>query len=101
MTIPIWGVITAAVAAVLGSGGLGGIIVALIHGRNALPTHMGEELRRLSDENRRAQERLDSLEAHHVLLGDHVDLLESHIWNQLPPPPPARPIYRPYRSDSE
>lgn len=24
-------------------------------------------------------------------MGDHIDVLESHIWNQLPPPPPPRP----------
>ncbi|MGC3954643.1 MAG: hypothetical protein QM804_10375 [Propionicimonas sp.] len=24
-------------------------------------------------------------------LGDHIDVLENHIWKQLPPPPPARP----------
>lgn len=24
-------------------------------------------------------------------LGDHVDLLEHHIWDRKPPPPPARP----------
>lgn len=23
--------------------------------------------------------------------GDHIDLLENHIWQQLPPPPPPRP----------
>lgn len=23
--------------------------------------------------------------------GDHIDVLEHHIWEQLPPPPPARP----------
>lgn len=24
-------------------------------------------------------------------LGDHVDRLEHHIWNEKPPPPPERP----------
>lgn len=24
-------------------------------------------------------------------LGDYIDVLEDHIWKQLPPPPPARP----------
>ena len=24
-------------------------------------------------------------------LGDHVDLLEHHIWDRKPPPPPPRP----------
>lgn len=23
--------------------------------------------------------------------GDHIDVLENHIWQKLPPPPPARP----------
>lgn len=23
--------------------------------------------------------------------GDHIDVLEQHIWQQLPPPPPSRP----------
>lgn len=23
--------------------------------------------------------------------GDHIDVLEAHIWKRLPPPPPARP----------
>lgn len=23
--------------------------------------------------------------------GDHIDVLEDHIWQRLPPPPPARP----------
>ena len=24
-------------------------------------------------------------------LGDHIDVLEDHIWKRLPPPPPQRP----------
>ncbi len=24
--------------------------------------------------------------------GDHIDVLENHIWKQLPPPPPPRPV---------
>ena len=24
-------------------------------------------------------------------MGDHIDTLEHHIWQQLPPPPPPRP----------
>lgn len=96
MTIPVWALV---VGTFLGSGGLGAIIVKVIEGRNTLPGHMDSELRRLSAENERAQGRLDSLESHVVLLGDHIDLLESHIWNQLPPPPPARPVFRPHRSD--
>lgn len=24
-------------------------------------------------------------------MGDHIDVLEDHIWKQMPPPPPPRP----------
>lgn len=24
-------------------------------------------------------------------MGDHIDVLENHIWKRLPPPPPERP----------
>jgi hypothetical protein len=24
-------------------------------------------------------------------MGDHIDVLEAHIWKHLPPPPPTRP----------
>lgn len=95
MTIPVWALIISAVGTALGSGGLGAILVKMIEGRNELPAHLNAELVRLSDLRERDRQRLDSVEAHLVLLGDHVDLLESHIWNKLPPPPPARPIYRP------
>ena len=102
MTVPIWLAITGGVGVIIGSGGLGAVLVALIQGRNGLPAHLNTELRRLSEENARAQQRLDSLESHQVIMGDHVDLLENHIWKQLPPPPPPRPIFRPTpRSESE
>lgn len=48
----------------------------------------------------RTLRRLDHMEAWNVTLGDHVDVLENHIWLQKPPPPPARPKYVPY-SDIE
>jgi len=25
-------------------------------------------------------------------MGDHIDVLEAHIWRQDPPPPPPRPV---------
>ena len=104
MTIPIWMAGVAAVGIFIGGGGASAVLVAYITARNnaqtSLPAHLNEELRRLSSDRERDRNRLDALEAHLVLLGDHVDILEQHIWKELPPPPPARPVFHPYRSDS-
>lgn len=97
--IPIWvPLVTALVGALLGGGGIASIKVARINAQNALPAHLTTELRRQDAALVRERERMDSVEAHLVVLGDHVDLLENHIWKGLPPPPPPRPVYRPYRS---
>lgn len=46
------------------------------------------DLREREAENRR---RIESLEESRRVLYDHIDALEQHIWQQLPPPPPPRP----------
>lgn len=79
------------------------VIVAVIGRRQAaettLPSHMDTELRRLSDADKAKQHRLDDVEGYLVDLGDHIDVLEAHIWQSLPPPPPPRPRFRPRGAD--
>lgn len=101
MTLPVWMLVVAAVGAVLGSGGLGVVAAKLIEGRNALPVHLNAELLRLAAERENDRLRMNDIETYLVRLGDHVDVLEGHIYKQLPPPPPPRPVYRPtHRSDT-
>lgn len=80
------------------------VIVAVIGRRQAaeatLPDHFMRELERLAAEDARKRERLDAVEAYLIVLGDHIDVLEAHIWQQLPPPPPARPRFIPGGSDA-
>lgn len=61
----------------------------------SLPAHFNQELERLTNADTRKQERLDAVERYLVDLGDHIDLLEAHIWQGLPPPPPPRPRFKP------
>lgn len=56
----------------------------------------------LEDERRRTAEQADRLDALQARLDakdaairlrdDHIDALEHHVWQRLPPPPPARPV---------
>lgn len=57
-----------------------------------------EKIERRSD---RLERRLDHMEEWNIIQGDHIDVLENHIWLGKPPPPPARPRYTPYSSPSE
>ena len=66
---------------------------------------LGAWLTWLASGSNRLQARVDSLEAKYAALwearerdalikraqGDHIDVLEHHIWRQLPPPPPQLP----------
>lgn len=52
-----------------------------------------KQIERRSD---RLERRLDRMEEWNVVQGDHIDLLENHIWTGKPPPPPPRPRYIPY-----
>lgn len=97
MAIPTWLALAALAGAVLGGGGLASIMVALIRSNESVPTHLMAELKRMGEERIEDRNRVDAVEAQLVALGDHVDILEAHIWKQLPPPPPPRPTYRPYR----
>lgn len=44
----------------------------------------------------RLEKRLDRMEEWNTEQGDHIDVLENHIWTGKPPPPPPRPRYIPY-----
>jgi uncharacterized membrane protein YccC len=61
-----------------------------------------QQMQQALDDERQAHrdaiDRIDNLqrllEAKTLLIraqGDHIDLLEHHIWQRLPPPPPPRP----------
>lgn len=51
---------------------------------------------RLEGRSSRLEARLDHVEAWNVTQGDHIDVLENHIWLGKPPPPPPRPRYTPF-----
>lgn len=67
----------------------------------ARSTAQSQQLAVTESERRRIkslEERVDSLEDRREkdaivkrALGDHIDVLEDHIWQRKPPPPPARP----------
>lgn len=78
------------------------IVVAIIA---AMGVAMGAWLTWLASGASRLQARVEDLEAKYASmwearerdaivkrqLGDHLDLLEHHIWTGQPPPPPPRP----------
>jgi outer membrane murein-binding lipoprotein Lpp len=51
-------------------------------------------LARITDLEKRVEQMWDKLEASALTkraAGDHIDVLEQHIWQRKPPPPPVRP----------
>lgn len=109
MTVPLWvlalGGVVSLVTGLLGGGGIASIIVARINSKSAaqiaLPDQLLKALQYSAEENERDRQRLDHIEGFLVIYGDHIDLLEDHIWKGKPPPPPERPVYRPMgRSDT-
>ena len=75
----------------LGGGGIGAVLVALIGNRGRLPEHYDRELRRLDASIDRMRSRVAHFEAVAVMWSDHIDLLERWIYEGKPPPPPPRP----------
>lgn len=67
-----------------------------VEGFDRLTERLDAQLVRMSAQQERDRRRLDHVEAWNVTLGDHVDVLENHIWRGKPPPPPPRPRYIPY-----
>lgn len=53
-------------------------------------------IRKVERRSARLEKRLDRMEEWNAEQGDHIDLLENHIWTGKPPPPPPRPRYIPY-----
>lgn len=51
---------------------------------------------RMEERSVRLEQRLDHVEAWNATQGDHIDVLENHIWLSKPPPPPPRPRYTPF-----
>ena len=86
--------VLAAVAVLAGT-----IYTARSGSKDSLPEHQDRELKRMARERRDDRKRMDHIEAWNVTLGDHVDVLENHIWTGKPPPPPPRPRYMPYVPD--
>lgn len=81
-----------AIAAVLG---IAGVIMTTILG---LTGHLYTRLHKVEERNLALDRRVDELwskryEDARVIrkLGDHIDSLEYHVWQGLPPPPPPRP----------
>jgi hypothetical protein len=111
-----FGALAAIITALLGGGGIGGILAwwrrgsalkaraveaetALEQSRrssnNELIDQLQEELREhRTAANARAtaqDERLNRLDRHHDLAREHIHELRSHIWEGKPPPPPPWP----------
>ena len=59
--------------------------------RDGLLDTLLAEVRDLRDREVENRRRIESLEHDRRIDRDHIDLLEHHIWQQLPPPPPPRP----------
>lgn len=53
-------------------------------------------IRKMERRSARLEKRLDRMEEWNAEQGDHIDVLENHIWTGRPPPPPPRPRYIPY-----
>lgn len=69
-----------------------GAVVAAIFG--VLGVTQGHLWSRLKHTEEQVKEMWDNREADALKkrrLGDHIDRLEHHIWNEHPPPPPERP----------
>lgn len=106
-----WQALLGPLLGVLGAGGVGAVVVALIGRRQAaevaLPEHLSRELERqgalIESQQRRMdvlQLRLDLLSEQNAALLDHIDALEAHIWAKKQPPPPPRPRLRGGDSDA-
>lgn len=54
-------------------------------------------IKRIERRGDRLERRLDHMEEWNATQGDHIDVLENHIWSGRPPPPPARPRYIPLK----
>lgn len=59
--------------------------------RDSLLDRLLEDVQGYRAEVSELRGRVEFLERDARLKDDHIDLLEHHIWQQLPPPPPPRP----------
>jgi hypothetical protein len=93
----------------VGSGGAGVLVGAILTHRredrrdraSAVMQHAELLLKQIAAQDAHAASQDEQIErlwgarrADAVLIraqGDHIDVLEAHIWQGLPPPPPARP----------
>ena len=77
---------------------LSAIIGALVLGFGAWLTWVASGASRLQERVADLESKMDGLWKDREkdalikrLQGDHIDILENHIWTRKPPPPPARP----------
>lgn len=100
LTFPVLvGALVSIFVALLGSGGLGAVVVALINKKADLPSHFQAELRRLTADTAALRLEVGGLTAATQMYRDHIDVLEHHIYTGQGPPPPKPPtppvIYSP------
>lgn len=110
------GEVVALVVALVGTGGLGAFVETVRSRRRAIAGDERDARRELAEDRRdtiadrdgliaQLLERVKAMEDWKVgaeeraegrvrvirAQGDHIDVLEDHIWRRLPPPPPPRP----------
>lgn len=96
------GTASLAIAAVIGSGGIGALLNAWMSARRGIASDERETRRdTIADrdsllgtvlaEVRELRERVEVAERTSRQRSDHIDVLEHHIWRGLGPPPPQRP----------
>ncbi len=87
---------------VVGTGGAGAALRAVVErrrtarrdtiaDRDGLIEHLETRLKRVEDRLTAAEDGNVAKALTIRAMGDHFDVLEDHIWKQLPPPPPRRP----------
>lgn len=64
----------------------------MVSDRDSLIDRLMQRVDALEAQRDEDEENKRALRADLAAYGDHIDILEAHIWGGKPPPPPARPV---------